>query len=32
VRIYNFWGGKRFVGLAYQGKNMVFRCLIEYGS
>ncbi len=25
VRIYNFWGGKRFVGLAYQGKDIVFQ-------
>ncbi len=21
-----------FVGLAYQGKDIVFRCIIEYGS
>ncbi len=32
VRMYNFWGGKRFVGFAYQGKDIVFRCIIEYGS
>ncbi len=32
VRVYNFWDGKRFVGFAYQGKDIVFGCIIEYSS
>jgi hypothetical protein len=26
------WAGVEFVGLAYQGKDIVFRFIIEYGS